>query len=154
MKKFLLFIFFLAAGVAGSLPWPALPQSVGYYKISANQYGVAIYQDGLHNTVQFTGATSFQTNGSTITIPDTTSVLYGRDDIIFDVTSVYTDAPQEQIYYLQKTKTDKTLLPITFYLVNPRVPGVLEFYGNNMQIDKNKKQITGTINKIVVLDSI
>lgn len=154
MKKFLLFIFFLAAGIAGSLPWSTLPQLVGYYKISKNDFGVAIYQDGLHNSVEFRGATSFQVNDSTITISNATSIVYGRDDIIFDATSIYTDPSQDQITFLQKVKTQETALPSRFYLVNPRVPGVLEFYGNNMQIDKNKKQITGTIDKIVVLDRI
>ncbi len=104
MKKTLLFILLTLAGVAGIPAWPKPETSVGYFKISKNPFGVAVYQDGPHASVQFKNATSFTVNGNTVHINGATTVVYGRDDIIFDDTSIYTEPTQEQIDFLGKKK--------------------------------------------------
>lgn len=148
------FVLLALAGIFGIPSWPKIATAVGYYKISTNPYGVAIYQDGKHASIQFTNARSFTVKGNTITIPFATTIVYSRDDIIFDAASIYTDPPQEQIDYLQKNKTDTTLLPNTVYLVNPRIPGMLELHGSDMQLDKATKQIHGSVTSVIVHDTL
>ena len=157
MKNILIFIGFMLlvlAGIAGIFQWQVAPRSVGYYQISKNLYGVAIYQDGLHESVQFAAAQKFIISGNTISIYGSTSVFYGRDDIVFDQTSIYTDPTQEQIDFLHKNKMDTSVLSNIVYLENPHIPGVLELQGKNLRIDKNQKQITGEVQTVIVHDSI
>lgn len=158
MKQILFVIGFILlcfAGIAGISSWPQLQTSVGYYKIGTNPFGVAIYQDGLHNSIQFTGATGFSVRNNIISIPGTTTLVFGRDDIVFNATYIYTQPTQEQIDFLKKVKTSATTLPDTVFLVNPDIPGMLEFQGLDMRIDNAKKQITasGSI-KVIVHDEI
>lgn len=151
------FILICLAGIAGLSSWKD-ETSVGYFKISKNPYGVAIYQDGQHASVQFVGAQSFTVQGNTVTIPSASTITYSRDDIIFDATSIYTEPTQDQIDFLHKPKTSihNRIIPIAhaLYLVNPRIPGMLELRGSNMQIDLDKKQVYGTIITVVVHDTI
>lgn len=161
MKHILLLIGFALlclAGVAGIPSWPRSEKAVGYYKISTNPYGVAIYQDGKYASIQFVNARSFTVKGNTITIPSASAVSYSRDDILFDATTIYTEPTQEQIDYLNKKKivTSQRIisLPQTIYLVNPHIPGMLEFRGSNMRIDLDQKQVEGTIITVIVHDKI
>ena len=161
MKNILFLIGFtllVLAGIAGIPSWPKPETEVGYFRISTNPYGVAIYQDGPHASIQFVDARSFSVNGNTITIPSASTVVYGRDDIIFDTTTIYTEPTQEQIEFLHKKKIASSeriiALPQTIYLVNPHIPGTLEFRGTDMHIDLDQKQITGTVTTVVVHDEI
>lgn len=154
MKQTLLFIVLLLAGIAGIPSWPKPETPVGYFTVGRNPYGVAIYQEEPHASVQFVGAESFTVNGNTITIPSASRVMYSRDDIIFDDTSIYTEPTQEQIDYLGKKKVNSTTLPNSVYLVNPRIPGMLEIRGTNMTIDLHQKYINGLIQTVVVHDRI
>jgi hypothetical protein len=151
---FIGFILFCIAGLAGIPSWPKIETSVGYFKISKNPYGVAMYQDGKYASVEFENATSFAVNGNTITISSASAVMYSRDDIIFDTTSIFTDPPQEQIGYLRRSKTDTSVLPNTVYLINPHIPGVLELQGTNMRLDKESKKIYGSVPSVIVHDNL
>lgn len=157
MKKTLLLIGFALltlAGIFGIPSWPKSETAVGYYKINTNPYGVAMYQDGKHASVQFTNVRSFTVKGNVITIPSATTIVYSRDDIICDTNGIYTDPPQEQIDFLQKKKVKTAILPNTIYLVNPHIPGMLEFRGSNMRLDLDRKQVTGMIDTVIVHDTI
>jgi hypothetical protein len=157
MKKivpYLIFILCLTAGVAGIPSWPKTETAVDYYKISKNPYGIAIYQDGLHASVEFNKAKTFTISGNTILIPGANQLTYGRDDIVFDKTNIYTDPPQDQIDYLKMTKADTSVLPNTVFLVNPHIPGELELRGTNLHIDLTNKQINGPIDVVIVHDTI
>lgn len=148
------FALLTLAGIVGVASWPTLETPIGYFTISKNPYGIAIYQGGRYASVQFENARSFTVKGNTITIPSASAVSYSRDDIIFDATSIYTDPPQEQIDYLNKKKVDTTVLPNSIYLVNPHIPGMLEFRGSNMRIDLDQKRVEGTIITVIVHDKI
>jgi hypothetical protein len=157
MKNILLsisFVLITLAGIAGIPSWPKSETAVGYFKISKNPYGVAVYQDGKYASVQFTNARSFTVRGNTITIPSATVVTYGRDDILFDDAAIYTDPPQEQIDYLNKEKVATTTLPHSIYLIDPHVPGMLELRGTDMSLDKNQKQIRGSVTTVIVHDNL
>lgn len=161
MKRILFvigFILLCLAGITGIPSWPKSETSVGYFKISKNPYGIAIYQDGAHASVQFVGAQSFTVRGNTITIPPVSTIVYGRDDIIFDDTSIYTEPTQEQIDYLNKKRvaTLDRIIPTaqTIYLVNPAIPGMLELRGSNMRIDLDQKHIEGSVTTVIVHDTI
>ncbi len=151
---FIGFILLCLTGIAGIPSWPKPETSIGYYKISKNPYGVAIYQDGKHADVQFVDATGFSVKGRVITIDALSKIVYSRDDIIFDATAIYTDPPQEQIDYLRMKKVSTVTLPEAIYLVNPHIPGMLELRGSNMHIDINQKQIEGSIKTIIVHDTV
>jgi hypothetical protein len=175
MKQTLLLIGFMIitlAGAAGVVSWQKPATAVGYYNIGTNPYGVAIYQDGPHANVQFVHATMFTVNGAAITISAPTSIMYSRDDIIFDATgTLYTEPTQEEIAYVsqsigkQLTKvgsSDRTIpLPVqSFYLINPHIPGELEFRIPNergLWINRDQKQIggwTGTTVTVLVHDTV
>lgn len=169
MKNILLIIGFaliVCAGVAGIPSWPRIVQSAGYFTISKNPYGVAIYQDGIHNSVEFTGASGFKIYGTTVTIGNHKNITYGRDDIVFDANgTIYTEPQIAQIDYLTQTigkpfqpvptYDSKISLPVpTFYILNPHVPGMLEIHTTGttlMWIDRNLKQIGGWTNTSVTI---
>lgn len=150
----LAFMLLCLTGIAGISSWPRSESAVGYFTVSANPFGVAIYQEGPHASVQFVGARSFTVKRNTITIPGASKLMYSRDDIIFDDTSIYTEPPQEQVDYLQKKKVTTTDLGRTVYLVNPHIPGVLELRGSNMILDRDQKQITGSVQAVIVHDTL
>jgi hypothetical protein len=155
------------AGVAGIPSWPTPKTTVGYFTVAKNPYGIAVYQDGAHTSVQFYTAYAYRVDGMSITLslsPSSNVLLtHSRDDIIFDPTGIlYTEPTQEQIDML----TQKTGMPLhkpdtservinlpagTFYLVNPKVPGMLEFHTPNSTsfwINRDEKQV-GMMGKIL-----
>lgn len=137
IRLLIAFALFCFAGIAGILSWPKQKTHIGYFDASTNPYGVAVYQDGPHASVQFNGAKNFTTQDNTIHL-FAANVAYSRDDIIFDQAGViYTEPTQEQIDMLKKI-TKKELKKVqtatrmvslsfpVFYLINPNVPGMLE----------------------------
>lgn len=175
MKKTLLLIGFALltlAGIFGIPSWPRSETPIGYFTISKNPYGIAIYQGGRHASVQFENAGAFEVKGMTATIAGPAHITYSRDDIIFDATgTLYTEPKQEEIDYVAATlgksfikigtSDRKITLPVqTFYLVNPHIPGMLEFRIPNeseLRIDRDQKQIDGwtdTTVSVIIHDKI
>lgn len=159
MKHMLAIILFCLAGIAGIPSWQVPKQSVGYFTVSTNPYGVAVYQEGKHASIQFDNARSFQISGNTITIslsPTTeTLATFSRDDIVFDGAGrLYTEPTQEQIdmitklagIALEKVEASDRRVPFdaqTLYLVNPHIPGMLEMRitSPDLWIDRDQKRI-------------
>jgi hypothetical protein len=166
------FVLLVLAGVAGIPSWPKIETSAGYYSISKNPYGVAIYQDSKYASVQFVNARTYEVKGSTVTIVAPAYIAYSRDDIIFDATgTLYTEPNQDEIDYLSgslgkqctKVATSDRIIPLpvrTLYLVNPHIPGLLEFHiptGLPVRIDRDRKQIGGwtdTTVSVIIHDKI
>jgi hypothetical protein len=160
------------AGVAGIPSWPTPKTTVGYFTVAKNPYGVAVYQDGAHTSVQFDTAYAYSVDGMKITLAlsSASNVLltHSRDDIIFDTTgTLYTEPTQEQIDVLtqktgmplRKVETSERVIHLpagTFYLVNPKVPGMLEFHTPNSAsfwIDRDEKRVGmmgTTLDKVAV----
>jgi len=170
IRLLLAFALLCFTGIAGISAWPKFETTLGYFKISKNPFGVAIYQEGLHKSVQFTNALSYTIQNQTVFITAKKPILinYSRDDILFDKNgTIYTEPTQEQIdllsRLLQKSLTkSKTLERIIqfpsgeIYLVNPSIPGMLKIQSAlSMPINLDTKIITsnGPLS-VVVFDSI
>lgn len=143
------------AGIAGISAWPRSDTSVGYFLIGKNPYGVAIYQEGPHASVQFTNAQSFTVKNNTVTITPASTITYSRNDIIFDATgTIYTEPTQGQIDMLSrllgkslvKVNSPERVIRISvneIYLVNPSIPGMLGIQGDSqISINRDMKTIS------------
>lgn len=155
------FILIILAGRAGFSLWQTHEQHVGYFNVSSNSYGVAIYQETRRASVQFANTHAFTIHNNEITLfpRSNTPILltYNRDDIVIDdYSTLYTEPTQEQLTVLTQTlhtplvkapSSPRTiaLTHARVYIVNPAIPGVLEVKipdGLQAHINRNEKQIT------------
>lgn len=144
MKQHIITLAFLgitAFGISGIFAWPNTIASIGYFKLARNPWGTALYQDGLHQTIQFNGFVTSSQNDNTVLvhrIPDTSATIdFSRDDILFDATGVvYTESKIMELeaiasqsgLLLTKQKTDNRLAIPTntlLYIINPRILGMV-----------------------------
>jgi hypothetical protein len=133
---------FCFAGVTGFFPWKQSDPTVGYFRVGTNPYGIAVYQEGPHASLQITKAKTYAIAGKTITIAapvtGSTTLTYSRDDIIFDSTGmVYTEPTEDQLTMLGSL-LGRTLIKTTdlertvsvneshLYVVNPHTAGMLK----------------------------
>jgi len=130
-----------AFGVLGVPTFPASIRTIGYWNITENSWGTAIFQNGLHNAIQYNAYHISEIDGTTaILTHDSGSVglvTFGRDDIIFDAEgNLYTESNQKYVDTIQKeyglklvrgqiaNRVDipaETLL----FIVNPSVAGAV-----------------------------
>ncbi len=144
MKQHIITLAFLgitAFGISGVFAWPNKIESVGYFKLARNPWGTAIYQDGLHQTIQFNGFNKTTKNDKTVIIERNPNALatidYSRDDILLDAKgTVYTESKIQEMeaiatqsgMLLTHVQTDNRLsVPAStlLYLINPRIPGMV-----------------------------
>ncbi len=137
-------IFFLcmAGSVAGVPSWPKEETAVGYFTVSKNDYGIAIYQLDKHASVQFNGFDAYTNTDKTVTLSSDEkkqqTIGYSRDDIVFDHSgNLYTEPPEEEQVRLEET-INKELVKITdqertievlssiLFIINPNIPGVMK----------------------------
>jgi len=135
-------VVLILAGLAGIQSWPKKETSVGYYFVSRNTFGIAIYQKQAHASVQFDGYPSFTLSGNTVKFgtssTESADINYSRDDIIFDDKgTLYTEPPtwqwqelnRELGVALTKYSSDTRIVTLNsnhLFLVNPHLAGALE----------------------------
>lgn len=153
----------LLAGIAGVHAWPKNQRAVGYFTLAKNPWGIAIFQPGVHTTVQWNGYTTVSQNNNTVLLKTTgttmPSIDFGRDDIIFDSEgNLYTESKESEIQALSTLSgiplkkiqvSDKTISTDSarFFLVNPHIPGVMTYImpeNSITTIDRETKKITNT----------
>jgi len=138
----ILFAFLMAGGVAGIPSWSKEETTIGYVTVSKNPFGIAIYQQDKHASVQLNGFDTFTKNDKTLTVYSrkTTqqTIGYSRDDIIFDdLGNLYTEPPEKEQMYVENILTmallkiadPKRTTPIlssTMFIINPNIPGILK----------------------------
>lgn len=127
--------------VSGMLAWKQPTYAVGYFNLANNSWGTALFQDGLHNSLQINGFTYSTIQGASVRFIRTqktqTTIGFSRDDIIFDAEgNLYTESKESETrtvetqsgISLKKTQNpDRTAItiPSSFYLINPHIPGML-----------------------------
>lgn len=156
-----MFLFFCITviGMSGVVAWPNHIDSIGFFKLAANPWGIALYEDGLHKTIQFNGFHTQAMNGSTILLARTgnmpANIEFSRDDIIFNATgTLYTESQSQEIeaisslsgVLLQRISGDNRIASASslLYLVNPQIPGSvsIQFPSTTaVQIHLDKKTI-------------
>jgi hypothetical protein len=162
-QHIIMFLFFCITviGMSGIVAWPNHIDSIGYFKLATNPWGTALYEDGLHQTIQFNGFHKQNINGSTIVFWQSgstpASVEFGRDDIIFNAEGIlYTEPNRQEIdaittltgIPLKKTPAEnRASIPASplLYLVNPQITGMLaiQFPSNTpVSINLDTKTIT------------
>lgn len=160
----------LLAGIAGIHAWPTDEHSIGYFTYAKNPWGIAIYQPGIHTTIQWNGYTVVSQTGTTLVLKMqsviTPSMDFGRDDIIFDDEgNLYTESKESEIQTIhalsgmiiqkmQNSEKNITTGATQFFLINPHIPGVLKitFPNHSMtSINLDTKKITNTVNTPIVI---
>lgn len=159
-----MFLFFCITvfGMSGIVAWPNRIDHIGYFKLAGNPWGIALYEDGLHRTIQFNGFQQTSMNGSTITLSRNThtpaSIEFSRDDIIFTANGdLYTESRIQEIdtisflsgLPLTRMGTDNRVATISsiVYIVNPQIRGMVSVQfpsGTHSQIHLDKKTIEFT----------
>ena len=157
--------------MSGVPAWPSHINSVGYFKLSSNTWGTALYQDGLHSTLQFNGFLKTSVRDRTVILVRNrnkpANIDFSRDDIIFDSEgNVYTESKENEmrtIYYQSgisviRFYTDNRLsVPAHdfVYIINPHIPGVIALQfptSTTVSIDLERKTIEfpKTVSQITV----
>jgi hypothetical protein len=156
-----MFLFFCITviGMSGIIAWPNHIDSVGFFKLAANPWGIALYEDGLHQTIQFNGFRTHTMNGSTIALSRTgntpATIEFSRDDIIFNAEgALYTESRSQEIEAitslsglpLQRTSGDSRIASASslLYIVNPQITGLVSVQfpsKTDVQIHLDKKTI-------------
>ena len=146
-------------GILGIPTWTKPEKHAGYFSVATNAWGTAIFQEKKYGQYQFTGFSDFTIDQNTIHMTakkgSTGPFTFGRDDIIFDGQGiVYTEPKEEELLFLTKLggkefmkyeSTERVIpIPSQFYLINPDIPGVLEYQfptGALVTINREKKEM-------------
>lgn len=148
--------------VSGFFAWKQPTYAIGHFNLANNTWGTALFQDGLHTSVQINGFT-YSTLGTTSvrftrTQKTHTTMAFSRDDVIFDSEgNLYTESKESEIrtvetqsgISLKKAQNpDRTAItiPSSFYLINPHIPGMLTIQLTGIDTAKlNLEQKTITV---------
>jgi hypothetical protein len=157
----IMFLFFCITviGMSGVVAWPNHIDNIGYFKLATNPWGIALYEDGLHQTIQFNGFGKERIDGKTIMLKrigtGPTNIEFSRDDIIFNAKGdLYTESRSQEIetissisgLRLQRLSGDSRTATASslVYMVNPQITGGIAIQlpsGTNVQIRLDKKTI-------------
>ena len=149
-----------AFGIAGIPAWPKHIDFVGSYKLAANPWGTALYQDGLHRNLQFNGFVKQTIQNNTILLHEdgntSGTIDFSRDDILFDAEgNLYTESKEDEISTISSMSgillkrvevVNRTAIPAStlLYLVNPHIPGAVSIQfpqETTVVIDLDQKRI-------------
>jgi len=160
-QHFVMFLFFCitVVGMSGVVAWPNRIDSIGYFKLATNPWGIALYEDGLHQTIQFNGFHKRTIHGATIVLARTgntpANIEFSRDDIIFNTEgALYTESRLQEIEAissvsglpLQRISIDSRIASASsfLYMVNPQITGMISVQFpslTNVRINLDKKTI-------------
>lgn len=160
-QHLVMFVFFCITviGMSGIVAWPNRIDNVGFFKLATNPWGMALYEDGLHQTIQFNGFAKRTVNGATVVftrkVAAPANIEFSRDDIIFNAHGdLYTESRLQEIEAIS-SRSGLTLRHILkdsriatasalLYVVNPQITGSLSIQfptGTNVHIHLDKKTI-------------
>lgn len=160
LQMFAFVVFCTVIILNGRFVWTKPTETLGYFTIDKNAWGTAIYQEGLHNSIQFNGFEKHVRVNNLVTLKRTqtnaSTIDFGRDDILFDDEgTLYTESKMQEIATISKDSglslikiqtTNRLSIPASdrLFLINPRVPGalVITFPGNaTVTVDLERKAI-------------
>lgn len=142
-QHIIMFLFFCITviGMSGIVAWPNRIDNIGYFKLATNPWGIALYEDGLHQTIQFNGFHKRTLNGSTIMLTRTSNtpatIEFGRDDILFNAEGIlYTESRIQEIEAISSlsglpiqriSAENRVSIPASslLYIINPRIRGLI-----------------------------